>query len=169
MSLDENHNGHSIAFGESSERIQATDGRDGEEFLTRACSDLAMTEPRAMEVYEWFDENMPLRQGEGGGSDSRGEHFWRRFMISVFSYQGPRAFALECAILALGTATRQSVWYDIIGCKNQVELSERWKVTKADVNKCVRSFQKTLNLPGERSDESKITMSEVRNGQLKQK
>ena len=164
---DSDYNGHMAAFGEASERIQATDGRDGEEFLTRACVDLGLNEVRAMEIYEWFDENMPSRQGEGGGADSRGELFWRRFMMAIFSYQGSRAFALECGILALGTATKQTVWFDIIGCKNQVELSERWKVEKANVQKFVGQLQRSLNLPSERSPESKQKMSEVRYSQLK--
>lgn len=165
--IDPDRNGHTAAFGEASERIQATDGRDGEEFLTRACADLAVSEPRAIELYQWFDENMPLRQGEGGGSDSRGELFWRRAMMAVFSYQGSRAFALECFLLALGTATKQTVWFDIIGCKNQVELAERWKVEKANVQKFVGQLQRSLNLPSERSPESKQKMSEVRYSQLK--
>ncbi len=164
---DFEHNGHSTAFGEDSQRISTTDGRDGEEFLNRLCADNGINMRQAFCLYAWFDEHLPMRRGEGGGSDSRSEHFWRRAISEVFTYKGNRAFALECFILALGTATKQPVWFDIIGVRTSVELGERWGVSKANVNKCVRSFQKMLNLPGERSEQSKLKMSEVRKGQLK--
>jgi len=108
-----------------------------------------------------------MRQNEGGGSDARGEHFWRRALMAVFSYQGSKTFALECFILALGTATKQTVWFDIIGCRTQVELAERWKVTKANVEKCMGKIQDKLSLPGERDKSARANMREARGEQLK--
>lgn len=168
MNTDHEHNGHTgSAFGEHSERIATTDGRDGEEFLNRCCQDNGINLASAMNLYAWFDENMPLRQNEGVNTDARGEHFWRRALMAVFSYQGPKAFALECFVLALGTATKQTVWFDIIGCRTQVELADRWKVTKANVEKCVGNIQDALNLPGERGETARANMSRAREGQLK--
>lgn len=161
----DNHEHPGAAFGEHSERIATTDGRDGEEFLNRCCQENGINMVTALQLYEWFDENLPRRANEGGG-DSRGEHFWRRALMAIFAYQGPRAFSLECFVLTLGTATRQSVWFDILGCRTQVELAARWKVTKANVEKCVGNFQDILCLPGERGQKARRHMTCARVKQL---
>ena len=163
----DDHGINGSAFGENSERVPVGENRDGAEFLNRLCVDCAVNMNLAMELQEWFEENMPMRQGEGGGTDARGDHFWRRAVMSIFAFQGKKAFAMECFVLSLGTATGQTVWFDILGCRDQVELAERWKVTKADVNKYIRQLQKTLNLPSNRSDKSKLKMSQARTDQLK--
>ena len=155
--------GHrSSAFGENSERVAVADGRDDAgEFITRMSARYDLTIPETMDFMAEVMEEM--------GStvvDSRREHFWRRALMAVFAYQGSRAFSLECLVLALGTVTRQSVWFDIIGCRTQVELAARWNVTKANVEKCEGEIQAFLNLTGERNDKSKQKMTASRLKQL---
>lgn len=156
--------GRRSAFGEHSERVAVSDGRDDAgEFIMRMSERYDMSVSKVMDFMAEVVEELGPSE-----TDSRREHFWRRALMTVFAYQGPRAFALECFVLALGTATRQKVWFDIIGCRTQVELAERWKVTKANVEKCEGEFQSFLSLPGERSDKSKFKMTEKRRSQLKQ-
>jgi hypothetical protein len=159
--------GTKTAFGENSERVPVGENRDGAEFLNRLCVDCAVNMQRAMELQEWFEENLPMRNGEGGGSDARGDHFWRRAIMAILSFKGNQAFALQCFVLALGIASKKTIWFDILGCQDQVDLGNRWNVTKADVNKYIRQLQKNMQLESNRSEKSQLKMSQSRTKQLK--
>ncbi len=89
--------------------------------------------------------------------------FFRRLVMSVMAFKGNKAFALDCACLALN-------WTDIIGCDSQVKLADRWKCKKENVRKLMAHIQKLTGAPptpNQRSEDGRKKMSNKRRGQLK--
>src|SRR6185312_17473923 len=86
-------------------------------------------------------EQLLLQNGsEGHAAAVVAQRFYRNLMLAVKAYKGPRAFALDCACLALG-------WTDILGLKTQQELADKWRCEKANVNKCMKHIQDMCGIP----------------------
>lgn len=118
----------------------------------------------AFEAIAEVQERALLEVGsEGHAAAVKAQRFYRDLMMAVKSYKGPRAFALDCACLALG-------WRDILGCQTQIELAKKWKCTKANVEKCVGNIQEQCGIPEtveQRDEAARRRMSQRRKKQLK--
>ena len=88
--------------------------------------------------------------------------FYRRVFMSIQDYRGDKAFALDCAMLALG-------WHDLARAYTQMEIANRHGDTRANANRLVLKIQKAVGvppLPGQRSEKSRQKFSEERKQQL---
>ena len=161
-----------VAFADG--KMQPVDdvGRaDDGEFIVKMSERHGLPVQKVMDIMADLQEEslelMAAKEAAMDSMDSMAEHFWRRALMAVFAYQGSRAFALECLVLALGTATKQGIWFDILGCRTQVELAERWNGTKQNVEKCMGGIQDVLKLSGVRGQAARANMVQAREKQLR--
>ena len=121
--------------------------------------------------YDEIDRGNPLAAiinedevGEAYREASRRQlDFLRRVIMAIQDYRGDKAFAIDCACLALG-------FHALARAKTQEELAQRHACTKANVNRAVNSIQFAIGiepLPGQRCKEARGKFSEVRKQQLK--
>lgn len=89
--------------------------------------------------------------------------FYRRLFMSIQDYRGDKAFAIDCAMLALG-------WHDLARAFTQQEIARRHKCDKANVNRLVNKIQTLVGVPplnGQRSNQAREKFSSIRKQQLK--
>lgn len=89
--------------------------------------------------------------------------FIRKLIMAMQDYRGDKAFALDCACLALG-------FHDLCRSKTQTELAARHACHKANVAQCVKHIQFALSvepMPGQHSKETRDKQSAKRKEQLK--
>lgn len=157
----EEHHGESAwVDGERS----AVASEDSGGFIMQWATRWGMNAEDALEAIAEVQERALMECGsEGHAAAVKAQRFYRALMLAVKAYRGPRAFALDCACLALG-------WKDILGCQTQIELAKKWKCTKANVEKCVGNIQKQCGIPEtveQRDEAARRKMSWRRKGQLK--
>lgn len=89
--------------------------------------------------------------------------FYRRVFMCLQDYRGDKAFANDCAMLALG-------WNDLARAKTQEELSRRHKCERANVARMVNKIQALVGIPpmaGQRCMAARAKFSQARKQQLK--
>ena len=89
--------------------------------------------------------------------------FYRRVFMVIQDFRGDKAFANDCAMLALG-------WFDLARARTQQELANRHMCERANVNRLVNKFQALLDITpliGQRTETSRAKFSEARKKQLK--
>lgn len=121
---------------------------------------------------------LPAEQGESPEEQAREAEsaIWQeaggrtlQFLDGIFAiildFRGSKAFAVDCACLAMGRA-------HLLGPHNtQVLLAQKWNCTKENVRKLVDKFQELngiMPMPGQREKEGRENMSRRRKEQLKQ-
>lgn len=98
----------------------------------------------------------------------RMDNFWKRALRLVAHYRGDKLMAFDAMLLALGE-------FDMLGMKSAVEVAVKHygdASKKATVSKAIKTFQDALGIepmPGQRSNEGCMKMSESRKKQLKPK
>jgi len=137
----------------------------GAELIERLRARVGLKIEAAMAAIETVEEYHDEAGTRRGGRDSAiaAQSFYKRWAMAIKSFKGPRAFAFDCGLLALG-------WTGILGCSDQVALARKWKCTKQNVEKAVGMIQKLCDAPPtpqQRSAESCKRMSNVRKTQLK--
>ena len=160
IDLEQDHSEASAVWVDGERSVAATE--DSGAFITSWATRWGLRPEQALEAIAEAQERVLMECGsEGHAAAVKAQRFYRNLMLAVKSYKGPRAFALDCACLALG-------WKDILGCNTQIELAKKWKVTKANVEKCVGNIQELCGIPEtvEQRDEAARRMSVKRKGQL---
>lgn len=82
---------------------------------------------------------------------------------SIYTFQGPRLFALDCMVAAHG------MW-EILGVRDYARLAQKWNCSKWNVGKLVKEMQQNLSLPptaSQREEPARANMREKRKKQLK--
>lgn len=162
---DEDGNGAETAVWADGERtVMAAEDSGG--FITSWAERYGFKDlGAAMEAVVEVQERLLVECGsEGHAAAVKAQRFYRNLMMAIKSYKGPRAFAMDCACLALG-------WKDILGCQTQIDLAKKWKCTKQNVEKCVGHIQQACGIPEtleQRDESARVKMSRARKGQLKQ-
>ncbi len=153
---------HDNAVWADGERTVAAH-EDGGGFIMSWAERWGLQPEVAMEAIAEAQERVLMESGsEGHVAAVKAQRFYRNLMMAIKSYKGPRAFAMDCACLALG-------WKDILGCQTQIELAKKWKCTKANVEKCVGHIQQICGIPEtveQRDEAARGKMSRARKGQL---
>jgi len=123
-----------------------------------------MREPVAPDQAQDDDKPNALREF----ALDRMDNFWKRVLRLVAHYRGDKLMAFDAMLLALGE-------FDMLGMKSAVEVAVKHygdASIKSTVSKAVKTFQDALGvepMPGQRSNEGCLKMSESRKKQLKPK
>lgn len=90
-------------------------------------------------------------------------NFYKGIFQRIKRYRGDKAFAFDCAMLALG-------WEDLAKAKTQEDIAKRYNCGRANVAREVKSIQCAENIPpmaGQRNEAARAKFSQARKLQLK--
>jgi hypothetical protein len=137
-------------------------GRDSETLIHKCCSDLAVSESRAIEILEWTEENCEARVNQSGPAKYLVSiEMFARVMVSYKNaWLGNRLLLY---------ALNNSALDDVLNHQYPAEFAREAGCTKANAIKLLQEIQKDLVLPprqSQRTVEAKQKMSDSRKAQM---
>ena len=140
------------------------DGRDGETLIHECCSDLAVSETRAIEILSWAEE---------------------KFTVPVHSVSSPAQYIVSMEKFARCMMSFRNAWLgnrlllyslnspamdDVLNHQSPSDFCRQAGCTRQNGNILLKQIQTELGLParnGQRTVESRQKMSQKRKAQLK--
>ena len=142
-------------------RFQYCD-QEGETLLHKCCADLGVSEPTAVEIVEWAQENVSSAKAVNGTHSAVGIEKFARLMVEFDNcWLGNRLLLY---------ALNSSALDDVLGHKIPADFAREQDCTRANAIKLLKHIQRSLGLPvrkGQRGESTREKQSKTRKSQLK--